>query len=87
MWRSEFRPTSALHRRPRGAVTAGQLWGWIIGLVVLLAVIMGIVWLVLPSDQPPAAQPTAATSDSAPTSDTAQDGAATSDSAGSQTKQ
>lgn len=51
MWRSQFRPSSALHRRPRGSVTPGQLWAWIIALAVVLAVIIAIVWLVLPGGQ------------------------------------
>lgn len=51
MWRSEFHPTSATHRRPRGAVTPGQLWAWIIALAVVLAIIIAIVWLVLPDSQ------------------------------------
>ncbi len=51
MWRSQFHPSSATHRRPRGSVTPGQLWGWIIALAVVLAIIIAIVWLVLPGNE------------------------------------
>jgi hypothetical protein len=51
MWRSQFRPSSATRRRPRGSVTPAQLWTWIIALAVVLAVIIAIVWLVLPGNQ------------------------------------
>lgn len=51
MWRSQFHPSSATHRRPRGSVTPGQLWAWIIALAVALAVIIAIVWFVLPGNQ------------------------------------
>ena len=51
MWRSQFHPSSATNRRPRGSVTPGQLWSWIIALAVVLAIIIAIVWVVLPGSQ------------------------------------